>query len=69
MVEFPLMKEIWAEAQQRSILRVLNARFKSVAPDIEKDLQQVSEPARLDELIDWAVSCPELPAFRTKLTT
>ena len=68
MVEFPLMKKMWAQAQQRDILRILSARFKSVAPDIEKELQGVNEPDRLDDLIDWAASCPDLPAFRTKLS-
>jgi hypothetical protein len=56
-----------ADTRRKDILRVLTVRFTTVAPEIATALQRVDDTARLDELIDWAVRCPDLDAFRQRL--
>jgi hypothetical protein len=84
MLDFPLVRDLlsdpevvkrapgWpvvqAETRRQDILRFLAARFGAVPPEIEAMLKSTVEPTRLDELIDWAARCPDLEAFRARLT-
>jgi predicted transposase YdaD len=73
MIKSPLIQEVVQEAvveqRHRDILRVLELRFGSVPPDIAQALQAVTKQKRLDALFDHAHLCPDLEAFRTKLSS
>ncbi len=60
--------KVAAKEHQRNILRILTKRFGSVPGDIQTLLEAVSEESQLDELLDWAVTCPDLDAFRARLS-
>ena len=60
-------KEV-AKEHQRNILQVLTKRFGSVPLEIRTLVEAVSEESRLDDLLDWAIACPDLDAFRARLT-
>jgi hypothetical protein len=62
-----LAKEV-AKERQKNVLRMLAKRFGSVPAEIRTLLEAVSEESRLDELLDWAVTCPDLDAFRARLS-
>jgi hypothetical protein len=68
MLELPHMdqiaREIAAEARQEDFLRVLRIRFGPVPAEIGAALETISDEAKLDELVDLAVGCPDLEAFR-----
>ncbi len=68
MIESPLIQEIVAERMHKDILRFLTGRFESVPQDIVSALHAIQEERKLDELVDWASRCPDLGAFRARLT-
>ncbi|MDR3638589.1 MAG: hypothetical protein P4L84_32590 [Isosphaeraceae bacterium] len=68
MLELPFLQELFAEKMQRAILSVLRARFTNVPNDLEDRLQPIEDEARLDELIEWAATCPDVNAFRARLS-
>jgi hypothetical protein len=72
MIESPLLQELLAETKRetmkQTLLRLLAARFGSVPQDITAALQAIPDRPQLEELIDWAARCPDLEAFRTRLT-
>jgi hypothetical protein len=71
MIESPLIQELVDEAQARakreSIVRFLGGRFGTVEKEVEVRLADITEKARLDDLVDWAARCPDLEAFRSRL--
>ncbi len=68
MIESPLIQELFAEKIHKPILRLLSARFGSVPQDIAMALQNIQDEQRLDDLVVWAGLCPDLPAFRARLS-
>lgn len=69
MIESPLIQELMAERVHKAIVRFLSGRFSSVPADIITALQHIQEEQKLDELVDWASRCPDLDAFRSRLTS
>ncbi len=68
MVEFPEITRIIAETHQSSLLRVLQARFGEVPVDLQRQIQSVKEPPRLEEMMVTAATSPDLVSFRAHLT-
>jgi hypothetical protein len=68
MIESPLIQELMAQRMHKDILRVLAARFGPVPPEIVAALQAIVDETKLDALVEWAATCPDLEAFRTRLT-
>lgn len=68
MIESPLIQELVVERMHKDILRVLAARFGPIPPAVASALQTIQDEAKLDDLIDWAARCPDLEAFRNRLT-
>ena len=72
MIESPWLKEIVeereAERQRKDIEEVLASRFGSVPAEVRTGLQTITDPARLLELIRWVGRCPDLDAFRARLS-
>ncbi|HZW31024.1 MAG TPA: hypothetical protein VFF52_09975 [Isosphaeraceae bacterium] len=57
-----------AHTSRQDILLFLRARFGlAIPPDIATGLETIEDEARLDELVEWAVICPDLEAFRANL--
>ena len=57
-----------AERMQKDITRSLRERFKTVPHEIIAELKSVQAEARLEELVGWAAICPDLDAFRARLS-
>jgi hypothetical protein len=49
------------------VLRILKGRFGAALDDVRASLDAVTDQAELDALADYAVSCPDLDAFRQRL--
>ncbi len=72
----PLFQEVLDEVlpeyihkeKRNAIKRVLMRRFAAVPPEIASKVEQMTDPVRLDALLDEAVVCPTLEAFRSKLS-
>jgi hypothetical protein len=58
----------FAEKRHADALRILHARFGSAANSIRSALEKVADKAELDALADFAVACPDLDAFRQRLS-
>jgi hypothetical protein len=69
MIESPLIQGLIAEQMQKDILIVLSARFGPVPVDIRATLQGLQDEARLEDVLDWVVCCPDLAAFRKRLSS
>ena len=77
MIESPLIQELLEqrskqvrnEAGQHHIVRVLAARFGSVPDDLIQTLHAIRDDQKFDVLIDCAVLCPDLEAFRQRLAS
>jgi hypothetical protein len=67
MIESPLIKEIEAERDRNAILRILTKRFGVVPPDVTTHPRRITKERKLEELMDHAVDCPDLEAFRIRL--
>jgi hypothetical protein len=72
MIESPLIQELrqefMAEQRHKDIVDVLEERFGSVPQDIITALGAIQDAERLGQLLRWAVRCPDLEAFRQRLT-
>jgi predicted transposase YdaD len=73
MIESPLIDEIVnkakCEARRASILDFLAGRFGPVPPEVAAALQAIEDEARLRGLAGWAGQCPDLDAFRARLSS
>jgi hypothetical protein len=73
MIESPLIQELMQEVAagrcHKDVLRFLAGRFGSVPQDVEAAVRAIQEESRLDPLLDWAASCPDLEAFRQRLVS
>ena len=71
MIESPVLQELKAEwtreANRRSIVDFLVARFGPQAEDIATQLETIADNARLKELLKLAAVCSDLPSFRKEL--
>ena len=71
MIESPLLREFEAKTEQKTmrkaILRGIEARFGPIPPEVTAALQAVEDGAKLDELFDLALGCPDLDSFRARL--
>lgn len=75
MIESPLINELQSEARAEgemrgcalSVLRILEVRFTSVAPELRESLLRVRDERRLVALLDEAAQCPDLVAFQAAL--
>jgi hypothetical protein len=68
MIESPLIQEIVVRTRHEAIVCVLEARFGAVPSEIVTALQAIVDEMKLDALIRWAATCPDLEAFRSRLT-
>ena len=50
------------------VLRVLRRRFSSVPEDVAGQLGAIQAQPQLEDLLDLAVVCPDLEAFRQALS-
>ena len=55
------------ETARDAALRTLRLRFNSVPEDVAGQMAAIQEQQRLDGLLDVAVICPDLEAFRRAL--
>jgi hypothetical protein len=73
MIESPLIEEIVnrakSEARHEDILRFLKGRFDSVPQEIITAVQLIVDNVKLEDLVDWAARCPNLDAFRSRLSS
>jgi hypothetical protein len=71
MIESPVLQEFEAKVMRREIVRllekVLQTRFEAVPPEVATALRGIVDPAKLDELVELALRCPDLDAFRAQL--
>jgi hypothetical protein len=65
----PLIQELLAQRTHKTLLRILTVHFGTVSPEVAALLQPVQHEEKLDELIDWAVDCPDLGAFCARLSS
>jgi hypothetical protein len=68
MIESPVLQRLLRETRQEDIVRVLVARFRIAAPDVEAELNSINDDDRLNELVDLAATCPDLDSFRKQLS-
>jgi hypothetical protein len=72
MLELPfldeLVEEVAAKRVHKAIVRFLRARFGQVASELEAELRPITDHAKLDELVELAATCPDVDAFRARLT-
>jgi hypothetical protein len=67
MIESPLIQELLAEQRHKDIEWVLTERFGTVQAEIMTALRPIQDAQKLDELVRWAVRCPDQEAFRNRL--
>jgi hypothetical protein len=67
MIESPLIQELMAKRMHKAILTALAAHFEEVPEEIALALRAVQDDDRLNELVAWAVRCPDIEAFQTRL--
>jgi hypothetical protein len=68
MIESPLIKELAAEFKREMLLEFLEGRFGPLPSAVSDDLRKIDDVDRLTALGRWAAQCPDLAAFRTRLT-
>jgi hypothetical protein len=66
MIESPVLQELIADYRQRDIVKVLVTRFGAEAQALETELKIV-DGDQLDDLLERAVTCPDLDSFRKQL--
>src|SRR5207248_4329488 len=67
MIESPVLKELIADFRQKDIVKVLVTRFGVDAKALEPELKTVDED-QIDALLELAVTCADLGAFRERLS-
>jgi hypothetical protein len=68
-LESPLIQEILAEHMQGTLLFALRTKFGEVPPELSAQVHAIADVHRLETLIVQAVVCPDLAAFREKMTS
>ena len=71
MIESPLLQELMDQARRETrhadILRVLEARFGLVPPDVSAHLRAITDEQKLEDLTTRAALCPDVESFRAQL--
>jgi hypothetical protein len=68
IIETPLIQEILAENMQGAILRALQTKFGTVPPEVAAQVRAIQDVPRLVDLIAEIGVCPDLDAFRARLS-
>jgi hypothetical protein len=68
MIESPVLKEFLQEERRLAILDVLIARFGPEAQALQPALDTIADGRKLKELTILSGTCPDVEAFREKLT-
>jgi hypothetical protein len=80
VIESPLIDKIVTQAvdkavakatiavKQGDVLTFLRSRFGPPPEDVANAVRAVQDVVRLDELVSFAALCPDLEAFRTRLS-
>jgi hypothetical protein len=69
MIESPLIQEIVARSKHEAIVLFLEARFGAVPADVTVHLTGILDEQRLQDLTRYAARCPDLEAFRARLSS
>jgi hypothetical protein len=73
MLELPYLDKLFAikerRVQQRHILDVLDARFGKPPEDLAEKVRSRDDADVLQDLLRFAATCPDLEAFRVRLTS
>lgn len=73
MIESPLIQELMAQKYQETmheaIVQNLETRFGTVPPEVAVTVRSVLDEQQLRELHRFAVVCPDLEAFRARVTS
>ena len=56
------------EASLRAVVRLLEHRFGTMPSDLRRQLEEVEDPGRLEELVVLAGTCGSLDEFREELS-
>jgi hypothetical protein len=71
MIESPVLLEFEANVKRKELARILEkvllARFGAIPPEVATALRGIVDPAKLDELVESAVCCPDIEGFRAQL--
>ncbi len=59
--------EATVETKAEAVSRVLRVRFQHVHTDVDEALRRERNLARLDQLMDTAVTCTDMVEFRARL--
>lgn len=65
--ESPLIQELLTQRVHKTITLVLQGRFGPVPQDVTTALQAILEESKLDEIVGFSATCPDLDAFRARL--
>jgi hypothetical protein len=68
VIESPLIQEVFVWRVREAILRLLATRFGPVPQDVVQSLERFQDEAQLFDLHALAATCPDLDAFRARLT-
>jgi hypothetical protein len=77
VIESPLIQEIVARSRQEArhektqelIVRFLTRRFGPLPLRLTTELRTIADEPKLDDLLEWAAQCPDLDAFRARLSS
>ncbi len=61
-------EEAARETARNAVLRTLRRRFGPVPEDLAGQLGAIQAPPQLEDLLDLAIVCPDLEAFRQALS-
>ncbi len=71
MIESPLISELMEDAtykaMHRAILQVLEVRFGTIPEALSAEVRLVFGEPRLSDLHRFAITCPDLAAFQSRL--
>jgi hypothetical protein len=67
MFESPLLKKFVAGRLHQAVLNILKDRFGTVPCNVTRQLREVLDEEKLQELILVASKCPDCQAFRDGL--
>jgi len=76
MIESPVLQELKAEwtreavleTIRRALVEILVARFGAKATEVGALLETINDEGRLKELVRFSALCPDLEAFRRRIS-
>jgi hypothetical protein len=69
MFELPLLQKFVAGRLHQAVLNILKDRFGTLPRNVTRQLREVLDEEKLQDLILVAHKCPDLQAFRDALVT